>query len=71
MILMSDMTMRWLRSKPRASGDDPQTAAAFPRLRVVNPARAGMILVEFMMMVLSSSKPRASGDDPSPWNWPR
>ena len=50
--------------KPRASGDDP---GALPDVQVVssvNPARAGMILLEEIKKGNDNGKPRASGDDP-------
>ena len=40
------------------------TVAGSPREIVVNPARAGMILVTNDDRVVYTSKPRASGDDP-------
>ena len=33
---------------------------------MVNPARAGMILLGLMACLLLTGKPRASGDDPQP-----
>ena len=50
--------------KPRASGDDPMTAATSVTDTVVNPARAGMILVAVRAAARRMRKPRASGDDP-------
>ena len=52
------------RRKPRASGDDPATDGRPHWSRVVNPARAGMILIKFDTSYGNISKPRASGDDP-------
>ena len=51
-------------SKPRASGDDPQDVRSRMRRRMVNPARAGMILENDVNTIPAESKPRASGDDP-------
>ena len=53
--------------KPRASGDDPITGAKVTTDASVNPARAGMILIEGREKEHKSSKPRASGYDPEPW----
>ena len=39
--------------------------------RVVNPARAGMILMLSLCVSTRSGKPRASGDDPVPLLWAR
>ena len=52
-------------SKPRASGDDPSPGGADGEERVVNPARAGMILNCGAEIGARGGKPRASGDDPS------
>ena len=50
--------------KPRASGDDPTKYPPPTGTVVVNPARAGMILIDLVRRVFPSRKPRASGDDP-------
>ena len=36
---------------------------------VVNPARAGMILIIVVVSAGGAGKPRASGDDPGPVVW--
>ena len=50
--------------KPRASGDDPFSVLDFNFSSLVNPARAGMILVWYCEECNLGCKPRASGDDP-------
>ena len=40
------------------------TARVFEVVSVVNPARAGMILLPLPQLVAARGKPRASGDDP-------
>ena len=51
--------------KPRASGDDPYESKRIAPPMVVNPARAGMILIRARGAEGNRSKPRASGDDPA------
>ena len=53
-----------LSCKPRASGDDPIVRLTRPEKHRVNPARAGMILVQESLPSAIHRKPRASGDDP-------
>ena len=53
------------KSKPRASGDDPETPTERPERWTVNPARAGMIPWIRPWRRLRRRKPRASGDDPA------
>ena len=57
---------RFLAGKPRASGDDPVGVVHDRLHHVVNPARAGMILLSVQVGWGWSRKPRASGDDPGP-----
>ena len=50
--------------KPRASGDDPAVYTGSRVRALVNPARAGMILISCTITGFIRRKPRASGDDP-------
>ena len=52
------------RSKPRASGDDPEIRNDPHQRSRVNPARAGMIRGDLPHLLGEGGKPRASGDDP-------
>ena len=56
-------------SKPRASGDDPTGGIIRRRTLLVNPARAGMILMGNSSRKPRSRKPRASGDDPNAYTF--
>ena len=57
--------------KPRASGDDPILRPLVIHGRIVNPARAGMILVSGDDLRYTRGKPRASGDDPPVFRFAR
>ena len=64
MILLGRVNSASCEGKPRASGDDPYVYHQWYQPRLVNPARAGMILIAAWRATIANSKPRASGDDP-------